>query len=247
MSTFKDHFSGHADRYRTARPLYPDQLFSALAAHAPGQGLAWDAGCGNGQASTALAAHFDLVHASDPSAPQIASAEPHPRVRYEVAPAERCSLADHSVDLVTVAQALHWFDVPKFHAEARRVLKPGGVIAEWGYAECSVDPEVDAVSRHLYADVLDAYWPAERRHVERAYEDLEFPFARLTMPELAMRAEWDLAQYLAYLASWSALQRYRTAQGLDPLDSLRARFEAAWGQPQRVQTVRWQLFLRVGC
>jgi len=246
MSSFKDHFSGHADHYRAARPLYPAQLFSALAAHAPATALAWDAGCGNGQASIALAAHFDTVHASDPSAPQIASAEPNPRVRYEVAPAERCSLADHSVDLVTVAQALHWFDVPRFHAEARRVLKPAGVIAEWGYAECSVSPEVDAVCRHLYGDLLEAYWPAERRHIERAYDDLEFPFERLAMPELAMRVDWDLAQYLAYLASWSALQRYRSALGIDPLDGLRARFEAAWGDPGRLRAVTWLLFVRVG-
>lgn len=246
MTQFKDHFSAHAAHYREARPHYPDQLFATLAALAPARALAWDAGCGNGQASVALAQYFDHVHASDPSAAQVDSAEAHARVHYEVAPAEKCSLDKGSADLVTVAQALHWFDVPRFHAEVRRVLKPGGVIAEWCYAECSVQPAIDAVCRVLYADVLGDYWPPERAHVENAYADLEFPFDAVAVAPMSMQVSWDLPQYLAYLGSWSALQRYRRDRDSDPLAGMAPDFARAWGEPGQKRVVRWQLSLRVG-
>jgi ubiquinone/menaquinone biosynthesis C-methylase UbiE len=246
MTQFKDHFSGHAAHYREARPTYPDQLFATLAALAPGRALAWDAGCGNGQASVALADHFEHVHASDPSATQIGNAEPQPRVHYEIAPAEQCSLGDASADLVTVAQALHWFDVQRFHAEVRRVLKPGGVIAEWCYAECSVSAAVDVQCNVLYTDVLGMYWPKERVHVENGYADLEFPFQPLPVPPMQMQLSWTLRQYLAYLGSWSALQRFRRERGSDPLADMSQAFASAWGDPAQAREVRWQLSLRAG-
>ncbi len=246
MAQFHDHFSAHAAHYREARPLYPRALFDALAALTAKHEATWDAGCGNGQASVALAEYFGRVHASDPSAEQIGNAQPHPRVQYEVAPAERNGLGDASVDLVTVAQALHWFDVPRFHAQARRVLKPGGVIAEWCYAHCSVVAAVDVVCATLYSDVLGAYWPPQRVHVENGYAELEFPFERLSMPELQMCASWDLNQYLAYLESWSALQRFRRDRGSDPLAALNADFMRSWGDPEQVREVRWQLSVRAG-
>ena len=137
--TFKDHFSGHAAAYHAARPCYPDALFDWLADAAPARGLAWDAGCGNGQASVALAARFARVHASDPSAAQIANAEARPDIAYRIEPAEHCSLPHAGADLVTVAQALHWFDPARFYAEVRRVLKPRGVFAAWCYADCRVE------------------------------------------------------------------------------------------------------------
>lgn len=246
MSVFKDHFSSQAAQYRAARPSYPPRLFEVLAAHAPARECAWDAGCGNGQASVALAGHFQRVMASDPSAEQIANAQPHERVQYTVAAAEHSGLDAGSMDLVTVAQALHWFDVDAFHAEVRRVLKPGGIIAEWGYGECSVSVEVDAVFQVLYEDVLGAYWPAERRHIENAYADLAFPFETVAVPPLEMQTRWTLSHYLGYLASWSALQRFRREQGSNPLDGMRARFGAAWGEPGAERVVRWRLFTRVG-
>lgn len=246
MTQFKDHFSSHAAHYRESRPNYPAELFAHLAALAPGHAVAWDAGCGNGQASVALAAHFTKVRASDPSTAQIENAEAHPRVHYEVAPAERSNLADASADLVTVAQALHWFDVPRFHAEVRRVLRPGGIVAEWCYAECTVAADIDRLCRQLYADTLGSYWPPERAHVESGYAHLEFPFALIVSPAFDMKVSWDLAHYLAYLESWSALQRYRRERGSDPLVKMRDEFVAAWGEPAEIRDVRWQLSLRVG-
>ncbi len=242
---FADHFSGHASAYAAARPTYPDALFAWLAAQCASRDAAWDAGCGNGQASAALAAHFDRVVATDPSAAQIAAAAPHPRVDYRVEPAESPSLDDASVDLVLVAQALHWFDQDRFHASVARVLKPGGVFAAVSYGLSEVDAAVDAVYRRLY-DGLDPWWPPERRHVENGYRELPFPYAPIETPAFAMRLDWTLPQYLAYLRSWSATQRCLADTGRDAVAECADALASAWGDPAQAREVRFPLTLRVG-
>jgi SAM-dependent methyltransferase len=243
---FQDHFSGHAAAYAQARPTYPITLFAWLSAQSLRRARAWDAGCGNGQASVALAHHFDAVFASDPSATQIAAATPHPRVTYAVEPAEACSLPDASVDLVTVAQALHWFDPDRFHAEVARVLRPEGLVAAWSYERCTVTPAVDAVFMRLYVDELGAGGPPERRHVESGYTTLPFPYDEIGAPSFSLLCDWTLAHYLAYLRSWSACQRRLAAEGVDAVAALADEFAAAWGPPDTVRAVHWALVLRVG-
>lgn len=243
---FKDHFSGHANLYAQARPHYPDDLFAWIAANAPARGCAWDAGCGNGQASVALAKHFERVIATDPSAQQIDNADPHPRIDYRVEPSERTTLDDDCVDAVTVAQALHWFDLPRFVDEVRRVAKPGALLAAWSYAGCSVTPEVDTVIAGLYDGTLGTYWPSERRLVDAGYASLELPFAPIAAPAFEMRVEWNAKQLLAYLASWSAAQRYRAATGIDAVASITPTLREAWGDPQGSRAVDWKLSVRAG-
>lgn len=242
--SFKDHFSGHAGAYRDARPRYSPALFEWLAAQAPDRHLAWDAGCGNGQASVVLAEHFDRVIATDPSATQIANAEPQSRIHYRVEPAEQSSLADASADLVTVAQALHWFDQVRFHAEVRRVLKPGGVFAAWSYADCRVAPAIDILKDRVYVDLTGPYWLPERVHVEDGYRNLPFPWAVIAVPDFPMTVQWNVDQYLAYLRSWSASQRCLRATGNDPVSVVEAEMREAWGNVER--EVRWDFHLRVG-
>ena len=243
---FKDHFSGHATLYRGARPLPPADWFAWLAGQAPDHALAWDAGCGNGQASMGLAAYFDRVVATDPSATQIAQATAHRSVDYRVEPAERSSLADASASLVCVSQALHWFDLDAFHAEVRRVARPGALLAVSAYGNCSVDRAVDAVERTLYADTLGGDWPPERALVDSGYRELPFPFEIVASPSFAMQAQWNLAQFLAYLRSWSATQRYAGRTGVDPVQAAAVDLARAWGDPGQVHTVRWPFFTRVG-
>ncbi len=245
MSGFKDHFSGHAAHYAAARPGYPDALFDWLADQAPARALAWDAGCGNGQAAVALAARFDAVYATDPSATQVAAAAPHPRVRYAVEPAEACALPDASADLIVVAQALHWFEHARFFAEAARVLRPGGVLAALSYGLTHVDAAVDAVFMRLYDSALGPYWPPERRLVESGYAGLAFPFDPVEPPVVDMRCDWNLAQYLAYLRSWSASQRHINATGRDAVTEAEADFARAWGDASSIRAVRWPLAVRV--
>lgn len=245
MSGFKDHFSGHAQAYAASRPGYPDALFDWLAEHAPGRGMAWEAGCGSGQATVALAARFSRVHASDPSAEQIARAPALPGVVFTVAGAEDCSLPDAGCDLVAVAQALHWFDLPRFWPQVQRVLRPGGLFAAWTYGLCSVSPAVDAVFHRLYEDRLGPYWPPERRLVEAGYRDIAMPLAPVPAPAFAIRLDWTQAQYLAYLRSWSAHARCLRETGVDAVSTLQADFAAAWGDAA-TRTVVWPLAVLAG-
>ncbi len=243
---FKDHFSGHADRYTQFRPRYPRELYQCLASLPARPGLAWDCGTGNGQAAVALAEFFDAVVATDPSQQQVNHAQAHPKVTYLVAPAEQSPLGDRSVDLVTVAQAIHWFDLDKFYAEVGRVARPGGVLAAWSYGLARIDPEVDRLVYHLYEDVLGRYWPPERHFVEDRYTTIAFPFAEIPTPEFSMTASWSLDDLLGYLGTWSSAQRYMAQHGADPLDPVRDDLLRAWGPPETKRAVNWPLFQRVG-
>jgi SAM-dependent methyltransferase len=247
MTTFKDHFSGHANVYRDARPTYPSELFAWLAHQAPDRELVWDCGCGNGQATTALADHFSRVIGTDPSANQIGQAPSRANIDYRVEPAELSSLADASISLATVAQALHWFDQARFYAEVKRVLKPRGVFAAWAYSDCNVgDAAIDRVKDRLYVDLTGPFWPPERVHVDAGYKTLPFPFAELAAPAFPMVAHWTVDQLLGYFRSWSATQRYIKANGEDPVGLIESDLRAAWGDASRVRDVRWQFHLRVG-
>lgn len=240
--TFKDHFSGHADRYAQYRPDYPPGLFTYLAALAPARTCAWDCGTGNGQAARALAAYFDRVVATDASTQQIEHAPPHPRVHFAVAPAEASPLPDASADLITVAQALHWFDAPRFMAEAQRVGKPEAVLAVWTYTMATVSPEVDAVVMDFYDEVLGAYWPPERKYVEDGYRALTLPGEPLQTPTFTMEKYWSLEELIGYLGTWSAVKNYRQLQAEDPLPALRRPLEVAWGNTA-LRQVRWPMLV----
>lgn len=242
---FKDHFSRQARDYARFRPDYPPALTDWVAARAPGRALALDLATGNGQAALDLARHFELVLASDASPSQLAHARPHPRVRYLRHAAERLPYRDGCADLLAVAQAAHWFDFERFWPEARRVLRPGGACALWTYEKFRVDAAVDALVDAFYADVIGPFWPPERRHVEQAYRTLPFPLAEVAAPPFALQNDWPPDTVLAYLGTWSAVQRYREARGADPLPALRENLRRIWpdGEPRRL---RWPIHLRIG-
>lgn len=242
--TFHDHFSTASAGYARHRPRYPDALFAWLADRAPARTLAVDVATGNGQAATALARHFSRVLAFDASAAQIAEAEPAERVSYAVAPAEAIPLPDAGTDCLTVAQALHWFELPAFYTEARRVLRPGGLAAAWTYNRLTVTPAIDAVVEHLYADLLGSDWPGERHHVETGYRELPFPFERLAPPAFSMAADWSCDDLLGYLGTWSAVKRHRTRTGRDPLAAVATDLRTAFGDG--IRPVHWPLAMLAG-
>jgi SAM-dependent methyltransferase len=244
---FNDHFAPLATTYADFRPRYPQALFGWLAAVVSRHDLAWDCAAGSGQASVDLAVHFTRVVATDASRSQVAAAAPHPRIEYRVAPAEDSGLADASVDLITVAQALHWFDLAGFYAEVGRVSRPSGLLAVWTYGALTVDgAAVDSLVQHFYHDTVGPYWPAERVHVENGYRSLAFPFQEMAVPPFAMEVLWSLPQLLGYFRSWSATGRFADANGFDPVAILAERLAPQWGDPDRCRLVSWPLSLRIG-
>jgi SAM-dependent methyltransferase len=241
-----DYFSRSARAYARYRPGYPPGLFDYLADVAPGRDLAWDCGTGNGQAAIQLADRFARVHATDASPQQIGEAMPHERVNYAVERAESVSLPDDSVDLVTVAVAVHWFDFDRFYGEVRRALVPGGILAVWTYHLPVIEPDVDRVVRRYYADVLAGFWPDRFRYVDTRYRTLPFPLPELEPPVFEHGVEWDLDSLAGFLGSWSAAQVYRAREGRHPLGEVWDELRQAWGDSTVARSVRWPLHLRVG-
>jgi SAM-dependent methyltransferase len=243
---FKDHFSGHAVEYAKFRPHYPNELFEYLASISPRHELAWDCATGNGQAAVGLACHFDSVIATDASAQQIASAELNDRISYRVAPAEASVINSASVDLILVAQALHWFDIDRFFTEAKRVLKEDGLLATSSYNVLQVAPEIDAIIWEFYRETTGPFWPPERELVETDYKSIRFPFAELSPTRFEMRERWNLHQFAGYLRTWSATQKFIAARGFDPGDSVAEELGTVWKDPEEVREIKWPLHLRVG-
>jgi len=241
-ASFKDHFSASASDYAQARPQYPRALFDWIATIAPACDAAWEAGCGSGQASRDLATRFVHVHATDPSAAQVAQAPAIANVTFAIEPGERCSLADASVDAVCVAQALHWFDRDAFFAECARVLRAGSVLVAWGYQDIEVPPALADANARLQQEIL-AYWPPERADIDAAYEGYAWPFDPVNAPTFGMHVDWPLSRLLGYFSSYSATKRYREATGIDPVAAHADALAAAWGDPATTRRLRWPLFV----
>jgi len=244
--TFKDHFSRLAAQYSAFRPTYPEAVFEYLAGQCRQRQLAWDCACGNGQATVALAGHFESVIGTDASAQQIASAAARPGITYRVAPGERSGLAAATVDLVTVAQALHWLDLPLFFAEVARVLRPGGVLAVWTYGVLHVEgTDIDHLIQEYYGAIVGPYWPPERRLVDAGYQGIVFPFTPLAPPSFSMRERWSRDRLMGYVRTWSATARYVEQNGVDPVVALEERLAPEWPDKDALREISWPLTLRV--
>lgn len=242
---FKDHFSKQSTVYRKYRPDHPHELIEYLASLCTEHELAWDCATGNGQASTKLAEYFDAVYASDASTNQIDHAAGHPKITYTVERAEDVSLQDDSVDLLTVAVALHWFDFDEFYRQAKRVLKPGGIIAAWTYVLPMIDPETDAIIRDLHDNTLDGYWLPENELGLQEYETIPFPFTPVVIPKFYFRKMMDIDDVLGYLRSWSAVQRYIDRNDVDPLQETAASLRSLWNDGSSKEVV-WRVIIKAG-
>jgi SAM-dependent methyltransferase len=243
--TFKDHFSKQAADYAKFRPGYPRELFDYLGTIAPERCVAWDCGTGNGQAAVGLASVFGQVIATDASKRQISNAHAHERVEYRVAPAEKSGISSKMIDLIMVAQALHWFDLDRFYDEARRVLKPGGILAASAYNLLHIEPAIDEIVNRYYYEVVGSFWPPERKLIEQ-FTDLPFPFRTVDPPKFDMRASWNLDHLIGYLGTWSSTQRFIAAKGSDPLKHITDDLQIAWGNRRQMRKVVWPLILRIG-
>ncbi len=229
MPSFRDHFAFASESYASFRPDYPEELFAWLGTLTQRRACAWDCGTGTGQAARDLARHFDEVVATDASLTQLGSAERADRVHYAAMTAEAAALGVASIDLVTVAQALHWFDIGRFFREVDRVLRPGGAVAVWSYGLLGVDPATDVVLHELYWETLGGYWPRERALVDSGYAGIALPYPELPTPDIRMEATWTPRELGGYLSTWSAVGRYRAAGGRDPIPDVMRRFSVRHG------------------
>lgn len=218
MSTMQyDRFSHVAEGYARYRPVYPDALYTHILSHTTGRGAAWDAGTGNGQVASVLAKQFAKVYATDISAQQIAYAAQSPNIDYIVCAAEHSNLPAQSIDLITVAQAVHWFDPDAFAREVARTAAPGAVLAIWGYGLLSGTPEIDRQVHLLYDTILDGFWDPHRRMVDEGYAGIRMPFEEIACPAFSMSKSMDAPALSGYLRTWSAAGKYRQHHGSDPV------------------------------
>jgi ubiquinone/menaquinone biosynthesis C-methylase UbiE len=236
----KDLFSKVARGYAAFRPSYPRALFACLSRLVEQHQCAWDCATGNGQAAVMLADYFDHVFATDQSRNQTSHGTPHPKITYSVATAENSGLKAKSIDLITVAQAFHWFDRDAFVKEVKRVAKGGAVLALFCYGLCTINKETDAIVHYLYENVLGPFWEPERKLVEENYDNIHLPFEKLMVPNFDMFAYWTFEHLIGYLRTWSALISYQEKIGTDPLQPLlKALFEAFHSDEKR--KVSWVL------
>jgi ubiquinone/menaquinone biosynthesis C-methylase UbiE len=243
---FIDAFSDTAEHYAGSRPIYPQAFFRALAALAPGTEAAWDCGTGNGQAAIGLAEFFTSVQATDASSRQLAEARAHPRVQYRTATAEDCGLADKSVDLVSVAQALHWFDLARFFREVRRVARPDALIAVYGYTWFYITPSLDVLTELWLVKPIQPFWMANNRLLWNGYRTIDFPFEEIEAPNFAIHLWWTLDQLFDYYLTWSAPRRKIAADGDDFVTAARHALDAAWGDPTAQRHIVMPLSVRLG-
>lgn len=240
----KDRFSEQASAYRNFRPEYPQELFDFIFSQLSSFGIAWDCGTGNGQVAVPLSQRFDKVIATDISEKQLDNALQRSNIEYRLLPAEKTDFADNSYDLITVAQAIHWFNFDAFYAEVQRSSKPGALLAVIGYGLLKTDTDIQIILEKFYAGTLEGYWDAERRYIDELYQTIPFPFFELEAPNFEMKYSWNREQFLGYLTTWSACKTFETKNGMDPIGLIRKDLEEAWGQKNR--TVIFPTLFRLG-
>ncbi|KAI3435468.1 uncharacterized protein J3R85_006077 [Psidium guajava] len=252
-------FDKQAETYLQARPTYPSEWYSMLAGRTSHHSLAWDVGTGNGQAALGVAEHYEQVIATDVSEAQLSFAMPHPRVCYMHTPQsmtedEMVALigGENRVDLITVATAVHWFDLPKFDKLAKRLLrKPGGLLAVWGYNDLVVSPEFDSKTKRL-REKSSHFQHADAKYVMEGYRNLPFPFESVGLGhegkpmQLEIPKELLFEGYLKFLKSTSAFA-FAKEQGVDLLsEEVIEELESSWGGPTMVKTVTYKAFMLAG-
>ncbi len=239
----KDNFSNQASVYAQFRPTYPQAVFDYLNSVVKGKKSVWDCATGNGQMARELAKTFDTIYATDISQKQLDNAFQAENIAYSIAKAEETHFADDTFDLITVAQAIHWFDFEKFYAEVNRVAKSGAVLFVIGYSMPRFEGKIDEILQDFYWNVTGPYWDAERKHLDNQYNSIPFPFEAIECPVFKNEYRWTLEMAEGYFNSWSSIQHYIKKNGVNPVNEVIDKLRAYWIGEQRVE---FPLFAKVG-
>lgn len=246
MKPLIDNFSTQAAQYVQFRPVYPQALLDFVNSQVRSKKAAWDCGTGNGQVAVQLAQSFEQVMATDISAAQLSQATALPNVTYLQARAEQTPFEPDSFDLITVAQAIHWFDFERFYQEVNRTGRKGGIIAVWGYGLLQLNPEIDHIIKPFYKQKIGPYWDKERKYIDDHYQTIPFPFREIQSPSFAIHVQWNLSELIGYLQTWSSVQKYIASNGENPVQALLPELSAYWSSPQEKKQVTFPLFMRIG-
>ncbi len=241
----KDNFSNQSDKYLKYRPAYPSELFTLINALVPSGKNSWDCATGNGQVANRLSKSFENVYATDISANQMSQGGSATNVHYSVQPAEKTNFKDNQFDLITVGQAIHWFNFDKFYAEVKRTSKPGGILLVTGYGLHKIEPRIDQIIHRFYFDIIGPYWDDERKYIDDAYQTLPFPFKELPHAAFTMKCEWTFDHFIGYLNTWSAVKHYIKKNGANPINEIMKELEFSWGNSS-TKLVEFPLLLRIG-
>lgn len=239
----KDLFSSHSKDYAQYRPTYPAELFEFLWQLCITRKRAWDCGTGNGQVAGELANFFEQVYATDISINRLSQAVQKPNIHYTKQPAENTKFPDVYFDLITVGQAVHWFEFDRFYAEAKRVLKKDAVIAIFGYGLFRSDPVTNEFIEHFYNDIIGPYWATERRYLQDSYKTIPFPFEEIETPPFTMKHTWSFERLLGYLNTWSAVKAFEKEKGENPVELIKNDLFNSFGE---LGSVEFPILLRVG-
>lgn len=242
----EDRFSRQASAYSLFRPSYPPTLYQFIQQHLPSNEVCWDCGTGTGQVATELAKVFKRVIATDLSSQQIFYAKKFENIDYQVCSAETFETQDSSLDLITVAQALHWLDLEVFFSKARRFLKPKGMFAVWGYDFFSINEALDDVFNPYGRQFLGPYWSSKNQILFEGYKTIQFPFSKIEAPNFTLSVNWDLDQLVGYLDSWSATQQYKDLNKTDPFEAIAEKIFDLWGPSSHKRTIKWDLYSYFG-
>jgi SAM-dependent methyltransferase len=241
-----DNFSNQSAAYALYRPVYPEALYDFLLEQVTGREAAWDCGTGNGQVAARLSSSFKKVWATDISENQLKHAPVLPNVTFIQTRSEQTSFPAHSFDLITIAQAIHWFDFSRFYQEVYRIAKPQALIAAWGYGLLHISPTIDRVIEAFYSEQIGQYWEGERRYIDDAYQTIPFPFAEIPSPEFTLEVYWNLGQLEGYFNTWSSVQKYIALHHKNPVTEIIANLQPHWQNASEKKRIRFPVFMRSG-